>query len=134
MATHGACIAWRDGSRSTSRLAAISNSGEIAKRTRPRSSEPKRYAITAPSYRRIRFGPNRSPAALPMRKLVADGDRHQCTRPPRHPAADPRLHAAVPRLDGGAAARVGARPGADPAHQVADGLVRGRGRGGGGVR
>ena len=29
MATHGACIAWRGGSRSTSRLAAISNSGDV---------------------------------------------------------------------------------------------------------
>src|SRR3954447_15009651 len=39
-------MAWREGSRRTSRLAAISNSGEVANRTRPRSSGPKRYEIT----------------------------------------------------------------------------------------
>ena len=53
------------------------------------------------------------------------------SRLPRQPAARAGLRAAVPRLDGGAAAGLGARPGLHPAHARADRLLRcgGRGRG-----
>ena len=130
-ATHGACIAWRAGSRSTSRIAAISNSGEIAKRTRPRSSGRSGTRSRPAAYVADSGGPNRSPrtdhradSGVRIRGAVrkpAPSTRLRHRRPPRpdrHLAAGRRasrrlfLASMAGRLPGGARAR------ADPAHHA----------------
>ena len=86
------------------------------------------------SYPRIRGEPNRFARAGTRPQARAPWPSPPRSRHARQPAARAGLRPAVPRLDGGAAARVGARARADPARPLADRLVRGRRRGGRGVR